>query len=216
MRVRSKGIAPEKADAYRDKFVSDVHQLIWMGFSRLRRTGLSNMHEPEISGMICESIEEVLDDAKSPRWVVDYEIHDDPPVHSQSRKGKHRQRVDIKIASRRTRPRSRFSFEAKTLNENNGVADLLGKKGLGEFTSGSYAADQTMGGMLAYVQTDDCDTWCTKIESKFDAKKHKLGRGGKWTPIVVASTLSHTYQTKHKRPGKLCNIVLLHTMLDCT
>ena len=158
MRVRSKGVAPARADAYRDKFVADVHELIWMGFSRLPRIDLCNMHEPVISGLICKSIEEVLDDAGSPTWVIDYEIHDDPPVHSKTRQGKHRQRVDIKIASRRTRPRSRFSFEAKTLNESNGVADLLGKKGLGEFTSGSYASDQNMAGMLAYVQTDDCDT----------------------------------------------------------
>ena len=174
------------------------------------------MHEPAISGLICEAIAAVLDDASSPDWVDDYEIHDDPPVHDRSRKGKHRRRVDIKLASRRTRPRSRFCFEAKVLNANAGVAAYLGNDGLGQFSSGSYSADQTEGGMLAYVQSDDCDSWCAKISTKLDATKHKVGRGGGWLQIAIDAALLNTYQTIHKRPKKLKNIRIIHTMLDCT
>lgn len=186
-----------------------------MGFSRLKRDELPKSHEPVISGMICEGIAKVLDDRASPRWVDDYEIHDDPPVHHESRKGKHRRRVDIKLASRRTRPRLRFGFEAKVLNPKAGVADYLGKDGLGLFVAGEYSASEGFAGMLAYVQSDDCDAWCTKLSAKLDKKTHKLGHGGQWKVVQIASELTHTFQTIHKRP-KLKNIRVVHTLLDCT
>lgn len=216
MRSRSKGIAPEKSDAYQDRFITHVHLLVWEGFLRVDRTSISTLHEPAISGLICKGISLVLDDAASPNWVDDYEIHDDPPVHDARRLGKHRRRVDIKLASRRFRPRTRFSFEAKSLNANAGAAEYLGKEGLGQFITGAYSADQTVGGMLAYVQTDDCDQWQAKIESKLDTTIHQLGLGGRWTNITIVKQLKHTSQSIHKRPGKLPNIRIIHTMLDCT
>lgn len=215
MKSRSKSIAPEKSAVYHDCFIAHVHLLVWEGFSRVNRASISTLHEPAISGLICEGISLVLDDAASPDWVDDYEIHDDPPVHDAKRLGKHRRRVDIKLASRRSRPRTRFSFEAKSLNANAGAAEYLGKEGLGQFITGAYSADQTVGGMLAYVQTDDCDRWQARIESKVDAAIHRLGLGGRWITIAIVNQLTHTSQTIHKRPGKLRNIRIIHTMLDC-
>jgi len=213
---RSNGIAQSKANAYRQVFISGVHELLAMGFARVDRSLLPSAHEPVISGLICEAIENVFDDPASPDWVDDYEIHDDPPVHAPTRQGKQRRRVDIKIASSRFRPRAKFCFEAKRLNSDAGVAAYLGKEGLGQFTSASYAAEQSEGGMLAFVQSLSCDEWAEKIENKIDVTKLKLGRGGKWAQVAIASALSHTYQTKHKRPGNLRNIAIIHTLLDCT
>ncbi len=215
MKSHSKGIAPSKVTAYRNAFVTHVHILLWMGYSRLKRSALSNLDEPEISGLICGNIEDVFDDADSPNWVDDYEIHDDPPVHDPKRRGKHRRRVDIKLKSRRTRPRLRFCFEAKSLKSSSGVSGYLGKEGLGRFLDGSYSPDQVIGGLIAYVQTEDCKKWCAKIATKLDTKTHKLGRGGKWTSTVITSDLSHTYQTIHRRPKRLTNITVIHTLLDC-
>ena len=123
MKSRLKKIASSKAKDYRRAFVTHVHTLLWMGYSRLKRSTLSNLDEPAISGLICENIEAVFDDAESPDWVDYYEIHDDPPVHNTKRQGKHRQRVDIKLQSRRIRPRLRFCFEAKRMNSSSGVSD---------------------------------------------------------------------------------------------
>ena len=213
---RARGIAAAKADAYRQVFITHVHELLILGFSRLDRSQLSTMHEPAISGLICQAIANVFDDPNSPHWVDDYEIHDDPPVHDPTRTGKHRRRVDIKIASSRMRPRSKYCFEAKCLNSNAGVGDYLGKEGLGQFISGSYSSDQTEGGMIAYAQTKDCDYWVAKIAAKVDFAKYKTGRGGKWRPVVIVASHSHTYQTIHKRPNKLRNIRVAHVILDCT
>lgn len=216
MKSRSKGIAPSKAKAYREAFVTHIHILLWMGYSRLKRSILPSLDEPTISGLICENIEAVFDDAKSPDWVDDYEIHDDPPVHDPKRRGKHRRRVDLKLKSRRIRPRLRFCFEAKSMNSRSGASDYLGKEGLGRFLDGSYSSDQPIGGMIAYVQVEDCDRWCSKIAAKLDANAHKLGRGGMWTPVTIITDLSHTYRTIHKRPNQLTNIAIIHTLLDCT
>jgi hypothetical protein len=43
-----------------------VHYLLWAGFSRLDRSQLSKLHEPAISGLICQAIALVLDDRASP------------------------------------------------------------------------------------------------------------------------------------------------------
>lgn len=216
MKSHSKGIAPSKADTYRDAFVTHVHILLWMGYSRLKRSTLPNLDEPAISGLICKNIEAVFDDAESPGWVNNYDVHDDPPVHDPKRLGKHRRRVDLKLKSRRIRPRLRFCFEAKPMNSSSGVSDYLGKDGLGRFLDGSYSSDQPIAGMIAYVQVEDCDRWCSQIAAKLDANVHKLGRGGLWTATAIMTDLTHTYRTIHKRPNRLTNIAIIHTLLDCT
>lgn len=216
MKSHAKGISQAKANAYREAFVTRVHILLWMGYSRLERSRLPGLDEPTISGLICESIEAVFDDTRSPDWVDGYDVHDDPPVHDPKRRGKHRRRVDIKLTSRRARPRLRFCFEAKILATGTGVAKYLGPDGLGRFLDGSYSSDQEIGGMLAYVQTDDCDGWCSKIVAKLHTKAHKLGRGGEWTPVTMTDDLAHTYRTVHKRKKHLPNIAIIHTLLDCT
>ena len=216
MRSRSRGIDASRSIAYTQVFLQHVHLLVWHGYAQLDRSILATLHEPAISGLICEAIEKHLDDPMSPPWVADYEIHDDPPVHDEVRKGKNRRRVDIKLASRRTRPRTRFSFEAKCLNKNAKVGDYLGKEGLGQFISGSYATEDTYAGMLAYVQTDDCDLWCERIEKSLNAKKHRICSGGHWQIRQIIPALRFTYQTSHSRLKKLPDICVLHSILDCT
>jgi len=186
-----------------------------MGYARLDRSTLPSLDEPTISGLICESIEAVFDDAESPDWVDDYDIHDDPPVHDRRRLGKRRRRVDIKLKSRRIRPRLRFCFEAKILKTSNSVAKYLGKDGLGRFLDGSYSSDQTIGGMIGYVQAGDCDGWCSKIAAKLDTEAHKIGHGGNWLPTTITNDLPHTYRTIHRRVKRLTNIAIIHTLLDC-
>lgn len=216
MKDHSKGISPAKSIAYRQRFIAHVHTLVWNGFTRLDRSLLPTLHEPEISGLICQMIAEILDDSTSPRWVDEYEVHDDPPVHDKNRTGKHRRRVDIKLASRRSRPRTRFCFEAKCLNNTAGVAEYLGKDGLGQFISGCYAATDDVSGMLAYVQTEGCNAWCVKIEARIDSQRHQIDQFGDWTKVSLIAENPHTFQSIHKRPSKLGNILVLHSFLDCT
>jgi hypothetical protein len=91
----------------------------------------------------------------------------------------------------------------------------LGKKGLGRFLDGSYSSDQAIGGMIAYVQSENCDIWCSKIAAGLDKETHMLGHGGMWTLTTITKDLPHTYRTIHQRAKQLTNITIIHTLLDC-
>jgi hypothetical protein len=158
----------------------------------------------------------VLDAPKSDDWVDDYEVHDEPPVHDKRRQGKHRRRIDLKLASRVVRPRLRFCFEAKLLGPKNSVGKYLGADGLGRFVDGSYAANQIIGGMLGYVQSDDCDSWAAKLSKSLDRVRHKMTEHGDWTPSILVENLNHTFRTKHRRRRNLPSIEILHSLLSFT
>jgi hypothetical protein len=201
---------------YRAAFIRNVHLLLYMGYARLNRRNFSNSNEPVISGALCEAIEQVLDDPRSDDWVDDFEVHDDPPVHHQSRKGKRRRRVDIKLASRLMRPRLRFCFEAKRLGKRNGASKYFGTDGLGRFVDGSYAGDQDVGGMLGYVQSDDCGVWSAKVGKAVDIKLQRMTKGGSWTATKVCPQLAHTFTTEHDRAQNCGQIMIYHTLLEFT
>ncbi len=184
-----------------------------MGYARLTPNGFAKSNEPAISGALCEAIENVLDDPQSEDWVDDFEIHDDPPVHDPKRKGKRRRRVDVKLASRLTRPRLRFCFEAKRLGKRNSAGKYFGVDGLGRFIDGSYAADQHIGGMLGYVQSDDCNSWATKVSKFVNAQTHRLTKDGTWTATTICPQLLHTFTTEHIRSRNYGRITVYHTLL---
>ena len=215
MRANSQKINPDKIAAYRNTFIKHVHLLVWQGYSRLDRSQLQSMHEPAITGLICEQVAHILDDPSSPPWVADYEIHDDPPVHDKVRRGKKRRRVDLKLASRRFRPRARFCFEAKCLNKTAGATAYLGPDGLGQFISGGYASNDSHAGMLAYVQTDDSSIWCLNLFERIKAKTYRLTTSGGWTKITIAKELACCFRTIHKRRRGLGEITVIHTCFDC-
>ena len=214
MRYRRPRRASANSKKYGAAFVRHVHELVWLGCERLDREKLNVAAEPAISGALCEAIEEVLDDPASEDWVDDYEVHDDPPIHDKERKGKHRRRIDIKLASRRTRPRLRFSFEAKLLGRNNRAGKYFGEDGLGRFLEGSYAANQDIGGMLGYVTSEDCDAWAKKLAKSLDRKKHKVTSDGAWVPMQENKNRSATYRTRHRRLKKLPPIEIHHLLIS--
>lgn len=67
------------------------------------------------------------------------------------------------IASGRFRPRCRLCFEAKCLNRIAGVAEYLGPDGLGQFITGSYAANDPQADMqlttvkISFERVDNFD-----------------------------------------------------------
>jgi hypothetical protein len=201
---------------YRAAFIRNVHLLLYMGYLRLIPKTLSNANEPAISGALCEAIEQVLDDPRSDDWVDDFEVHDDPPVHHLNRKGKRRRRVDIKLASRIMRPRLRFCFEAKRLGKRNGAGKYFGTDGLGRFVDGSYAGDQDVGGMLGYVQSDDCNAWSIKVAKAVDVTVHRVTNRGNWTAARICPHLTHTFTTEHDRAQNCGQITIYHTLLEFT
>lgn len=95
-----------------------------------------------------------------------FSVHDDPPISDGKRKGKRRQRVDLRLDSGEFSPRARFQFECKRLGKRHTVKIYLGAKGLGCFLRGDYAKDDDRAGMIGYVQSGDIGDWGTRIEKE--------------------------------------------------
>ena len=201
---------------YGPAFVRSVHELVALGYGRLAAADFAEAQEEEITGALVKAMEAVTDDSASPRWVRWYSVHEEPPVHDARRKGRRRLRVDIRIDSLQTRPRSRFPFEAKRLGRGHPASTYFGPDGLGRFLDGSYGREGTMGGMLGYVQTKDCDHWAAKLRicMSAGAKELRVVTGQGWVRERIIARLQHTYQSLHNRPSVGTAIRIYHCLLQ--
>lgn len=150
---------------------------------------------------LVKSIETALEDDHAPDWVIWYAVYDDPPINKDSRHGKHRQRVDVKIVRHLKGKRPKMQFEAKRLYNGSSVSKYLGNEGLGCFLSGEYAHEHQEAGMLGYVQIDSETAWAKKIKHRIEKKPQNYGlcEKSKWTKTSIVPGLGYTYRTYHNR-----------------
>ncbi len=198
---------------YRWVFVERVHQLIQRGYGRLTPSTLREEEEPAITGILVEAIEEVLDGPRSEDWTDFFGIHDDPPVNDDCRRGKRRNRLDIKFVSSERRPRQLFSFEAKRLGQNHTAGTYLGADGLGCFLEGKYASDENDAGMLGYVQTGKPIAWGIKIGQALAAAPQKYAVLDSWREWKTANGPDYCYRSRHLRRSPQRGIEIYHTLL---
>lgn len=172
--------------------------------------------EPAITGALVQAICEACDDPRSEEWVDFFDVHDDPPVNDEIRKGKHRRRLDVKIVSAELRPRQMFSFEAKRLDETHTISAYLGREGLGCFLAGEYAGNEEDGGMLGYVQSGDLGAWAVKIGETLMAsgRRYAVLSGNPWRKWVMAEGPNHCYRSRHMRQPVQREIDIYHTLLS--
>jgi hypothetical protein len=91
----------------------------------------------------------------------------------------------------------------------------IGSEGLGEFISGAYAPESPFGGMLGYVQSDDCNYWATKISEKLKTEKQNVMLKDCWEKSGFKDIV-HCYKTRHDRKNNLSEILIFHLLLDFT
>lgn len=217
------GGASYNSEDYERQFVPRVHQLIKLGYDRLNPRRYATAEETAITGDLVEAMDAVLDEPAE-RWMRYYSVHDDPPVNEphrrgqQRRIGKARRRVDIRIDSARTSPRSRFRFECKRLGPGHGVSHYLGHDGLGCFLTCAYARDDERAGMLGYIQSEDEATWAFRIEQALLSAPadSAVRRESTWRLDPVIPALGHTYRSGHSRTTRRGPIEIYHTMLRFT
>jgi hypothetical protein len=205
------------AGTYRRVFLGRVHQLIELGYRKLAPANLAKSEETEITGELVRSMDEVIDDPTSVAWVRYFSVHDDPPVNAPGRKGKSRQRLDVKIVSAQRHPRNRFSFEAKRLGRGNPVGKYLGPKGLGCFLNGEYAVNEDDAGMLGYVRSKTPQVWAEKLRVELEAPgtAYAMGRASRWQPHKFRFAPAHVYLTTHVRHSLKRDVAIYHTLLTC-
>jgi hypothetical protein len=201
--------------AYVKVFVKRVHQLIGEGYAELTPSDFTSAEEEHITGELVKSIDALLDDPKAPPWTRFFSIHEDPRVHDKKRMGNRRLKLDIRIDSSETRPRSRMRFEAKRLGPNHAVGVYLGVDGIQCILDGRYARNDSIAGMIGYVQKDTPSDWAGKIEKAMGERTAELDvtGTGQWVPWQITPELSWTYRSIHDRPGVGPTIEILHTLL---
>lgn len=201
-------------DNYWVTFRHDVFTLLHLGHARLDRHSLTAAHEEDITGELTRVIEELLDDPHAPEWYSRYGVHEEPRLHSPIRKGKRRQRMDIRIECTDQRPRTHYEFEAKRLCRGKcGCSDYLGPEGLRAFLTGEYAPRWPEAGMLGYVQSDDVSHWEHELATNMAAGPNRL-HDGDWQPEPMVTDL-FTYRSKHERIAPLESITIYHALLPC-
>ena len=207
---------PESSSAncreIRQVFLIRVHQLVVSGYGRMDPRAYAAAEEEAITGELVAGIEDELDQA-SELWMRLYNIHEEAPVRTRSKKGKRRPRVDLRIDSAERRPRTRFSFEAKRLRDTRSISAYLGDEGLGRFLQAKYAKHDDWGGMLGYVQGGSPADWAAAIGQGLDKAPRRDGVRGAlslslWT---LAKGAVPTYRSRHGRTGVGRDIEIYHT-----
>lgn len=224
--ISSRAFQPEgqydNAAEYDHLFVARVHRLLFLGYCRLDSASFASDEETAITGELVEAIDQILD-APAEGWMRFFAIYDDPPVNEPARpgrprrRGKHRQRVDIRLISAEVSPRARLLFECKRLSDAGSVKQYLGPDGLGRFLRGEYAPEDRRAGMLGYVQSEDEGTWAGRIQRQMQDSPadHAACEESPWRHEPVIEELEHTYRSGHGRSLGRERIEIYHTLLRC-
>lgn len=134
-----------------------------MGYDRMESSKFASSEEEDITGQLTNSMQEALQSDSAPRWCSNFWANDEVRVNDSSRLGKSRLRLDIEIVQHQRGRRPKLRFEAKRLIGNDGAREYLGPKGLGCFLDGGYAKEDSIVGMLGYIQNGTTDSHATSI-----------------------------------------------------
>jgi hypothetical protein len=199
-------------------FILRVHRLIRLGYGRLQHVKYATCEETTITGDLVEAVEGLLD-YPDENWMRFFSVYDDPPEnqpkHRRVRRGRSRQRVDIRLDCSESSPRARFRFECKRLGPSHTAGAYLGEQGLGCFLNAGYAAADSWGGMLGYVQSENEQIWAARIEQGLleAPQKHSLRDQSPWRHEPVIEDLPHTYRSDHGRGRGRRRIEIYHVLL---
>jgi hypothetical protein len=149
---------------YEDALARRSHELLALGHGRLMPADLAAIEETEITGKLCDAMNEVLDSPDAPEWSTVVTIVDDQPESVRGRTGKWRPRTDVCVRCTSPRPEHRFRFEAKRLHSTGSLGSYLGDGGMMALVRGYYGVLRH-GGMIGYVQTGSPTEWRTRIQS---------------------------------------------------
>lgn len=195
-------------DRYWCAFRRKSHRLLHLGYTEALPRIRKHSPEENISGIIEENCEKLLDEGLCFEPEFRYiRIHNEKPINDDKRFGKHRFKIDlvIKEPSRNKLP-AVFAFEAKRLQTGtHSIGKYVGSEGVGCFLRGEYVKDMPEAAMIGYVQNEDAIYWKNQLEAK-------LGEPIK--AVKVLPELRDEWISQHpRRTGTPVN--LYHIFLDC-
>jgi hypothetical protein len=199
-------------DIYELFFRREAHRLIALGYEKSRCKINCKLEETEITGFICEKIEEQL--IIDPR-LFHYSLKEDNPTKGENRTGKSRRRLDIVIQCSYSIPRQNYIFEAKRLATSGyPIGKYLGEEGLQLFIDGIYACDCPEVGMIGYVQKGSFEHWEKELCQQLPITTELLARK-KPKKIKIIDDLEYEWVSKHDRKINK-PVTVYHIFLDCS
>jgi len=209
------GTRSANARDFRQAFIGRVHEVIEGGYRRLEPAAYVREEEPAITGVLRKAMNGYLRDLSAPDWADYFSVHDDPPVEDGIRKGKRRNRIDIRVDSSRPRPGASFSIEAKRLARGYTAGKYVSGEGLGSFLCGEYARDEDEAGMLGYMQDNDATHWSGEIVAVIEKNPaaHEVSGNGWWKPHAFARGPQNVFVSVHTRAAVGRPITIYHTLL---
>jgi hypothetical protein len=192
------------SDIY-ETFRKRVFTILFNGYliMRQKREDFSNTIEEGITGMLCDCMENYLNNPDSEEWVICYSIHQEHPISSNNETGRRRKRLDIRFRCGETRPGNEFIFEAKRLNNNISLQKYLGSEGIQRFLNGRYPVNKKgEAAMLGYVQSKDIKFWIKRLSNNLKLEQYS-----------IIPELTDTFRSCHKQLTEK-QVVLFHILLD--
>jgi hypothetical protein len=211
-------IADDWSERYIRQFHAHVHQLLAWGYADARHKITATCEEDDITGFICEAIQDRINNPDMPSEFGNYDCRDQARLRHAERTGKNRRIIDIVIV--RTgdiRPHPELLFEAKRLAKNAYPIGLyIGPDGLQCYTSGEYAPEHSVAGMIGYMQSASAAYWFPELLRSLKKHPHH-GCATAMMPCkdIRMPSLPDEYLSEHYRPGRP-NITIWHIFLDCT
>lgn len=196
---------------YEESFLANVHLLLFLGHLRARGRIHCNCEEDEITGFLTEALEIEMD---RPDFFGLYEVREQKPVHSPTRAGKRRQKIDLVLGGKDPRGKREFCCEAKRLKTStNAIGKYTGDEGMGCFVNCEYAQDQPMGAMLGYVQSSTMSYWHGELVRSL-ATTEDLNIQSPLSAVQVIDQLSEEWFSVHQRVNGQ-PMTIYHIFLDC-
>ena len=193
-----------------------AHQLLARGYLRLNAAEFGSSKEPDITGRLCQAVDEFMAATDAPSWVTRYALRDDPKLNVRGLEGESRPRIDIEIERVQRGRRPLFRFEAKRLGPKHSLTSskgYLGSEGIGAFLSNYYELTHPEAGMLGYIQSDNIAHWHQKLLNELakDPVSHGYDKSQGLTEDILASGLS-TWRSEHMKNDD-SSLMIWHTLL---
>jgi hypothetical protein len=197
-----------------DSFVRKAHTVVKLAYDRLDAPKLSTYEEEEITGELTREMQAALEDGNAPRWCRNFWAYEELRVSDDDRFSKDRKRIDIEVIKHQSGKRPKLRFEAKRLTRKHTVGTYLGKTGLGCFLDGSYASEDSIVGMLGYIQDRDVATYSAAIEADLNKSRAKYAFDAteNWRVEKIIKGLD-TFRSRHQRQKRLPPVDVIHTLL---
>ena len=172
--------------------------LVWLGYKRMVASDYCDSDEDSITGELVKAIETAQEEDEAPAWAWLYSVSEQVRDNKDGVTGKHRPILDIQFQRNKRGKKPRIRFEAKRLNQSNGVSDYAGENGMSAFLDRYYSYVQKDVGMLGYVQTETVDAWAEKLGALLLSPAYQIDSVGSWKKYAVRDGCPHIYQTIHK------------------